>query len=243
MIQIAAIVVLFFLQCQADMPPVQKDFDQNKILGTWFGIAAASNCKAFMQMKKEHMPSPVIIFSLNKDHMKCTMAFQTKDGCQQMDVDMTIVEEGHYKSKTVHGDNEVVMAGTDYDTFLVEFTKTQIGPDTCMTVKLWGRKDKLSDDRVKQFEDHLKDVGLQVQNYIKFHDKVLNWVKICPATEQLVSLKVSSMPATRFPARVSQVAKSQLRNANADPSSYILSTELAEGGMHHHYFLLGQKKG
>ncbi|KAM5145500.1 olfactory protein-like [Mantella aurantiaca] len=99
MIGIAAIVVLFFLQCQADVPPPMKDLDQNKILGTWFGIAVGSNCKQFMQMKSDQMPPPVIAYSKDNEKIKSTAAFQTDKGCQQMDFDMSVVDAGHYTCK------------------------------------------------------------------------------------------------------------------------------------------------
>nr|DBA21345.1 TPA: hypothetical protein GDO54_018002 [Pyxicephalus adspersus] len=155
--------------CEKENPPYM-------ILGQWTGVAAASNCKPFVQMRKtqvkaEHMPPPVNDYSFQNGKMKSTAAFQTAKDCQQMDTEMTIVEPGHYKSKTPYGENEIVIAGTDYTSFLFEYTQTKNGLDICVTVKLLGRTEKLSEEKIKQFKDNLKSLGLTEENYIKFHDK------------------------------------------------------------------------
>ncbi|XP_040180430.1 olfactory protein [Rana temporaria] len=171
MIRIIAIVVLFFLQCQADLPPVMKDLDENKVLGAWNGISAASSCKQFLQMKSDNMPSPVNIYSLSNGHMKSSTSFQTDKGCQQMDVDMTTVEKGHYKWNMPQGESETIIVATDYEVFLMEFTKSHMGAEDCVTVKLFGREGTLPEDRIQHFKDHIKKVGLNEEQYIRFHTK------------------------------------------------------------------------
>ncbi|XP_073454082.1 olfactory protein [Aquarana catesbeiana] len=171
MIRIIAIVVLFFLQCHADLPPVMKGLEENKFGGVWYGVAAASNCKQFLQMKSNNMPAPINIYSLNNGHLKSSTSFQTDKGCQQMDIDMTTVEKGHYKGKMQQGDFETIIVATDYDVFLMEFTKNQMGAEACVTVKLFGRKYTLPEDKIKHFREHIEKVGLKEEQYIQFHTK------------------------------------------------------------------------
>ncbi|CAI9599493.1 unnamed protein product, partial [Staurois parvus] len=153
------------------MPPVMEGLDENKVGGVWYGISAASNCKLFLQMKSENMPAPVIIYSMNNGHMKSSTSFQTDKGCQQMDVDLTTVKIGHYKWKSPQGDSETIIARTDYNTFLMEYMRSQMDEIICTTVKLFGREDTLPEDRITEFKDHIKDLGLKEEEYIRFHEK------------------------------------------------------------------------
>ncbi|XP_073496695.1 olfactory protein-like [Phyllobates terribilis] len=155
----AAIVLLLCIQCQAVDIKEQENFDENKFMGKWFGIIAVSNCPVFNLMKKD-MTMPIIGFEKDGNTMKSSVAFKTAQGCQQMDSTMEIVDSGHYKHTSVHGDNEVMILKTDYTSYAMEYTKTIHDGHQCITLKLYGRTTELPEIIKKTFMTGIHTMGL-----------------------------------------------------------------------------------
>ncbi|XP_069603763.1 olfactory protein-like [Ranitomeya imitator] len=166
MIQVtAAIVLLLCIQCQAVDLKAQDNFDENKFLGMWYGVIAASNCPVFNVMKKD-MTMPIIVYAKVDNNMKCSVAFKTPQGCQQMDSIMETVASGHYKHKSVHGDNEVMVMKTDYTSFAMEYTKTVHEGEACITLKLYGRTKELPMMIKKEFMHGIHTMGLKDEDVV-----------------------------------------------------------------------------
>ncbi|XP_069799001.1 olfactory protein-like isoform X2 [Dendropsophus ebraccatus] len=127
--------------------------------GRWYGIIAASNCPMFNEMKKG-MKRPLIVYATDGHTVKNSVAFMGPKGCQQMDFSLESVSSGHYKYHSPQGDNEVIMVGSDYHSFSMEFMKSVHDGKPCMTINLNGRGKNVPDDIKKQFIDHIKEMGL-----------------------------------------------------------------------------------
>ncbi|XP_071980552.1 olfactory protein-like [Engystomops pustulosus] len=156
----AAILLLLSIQCQAQEVKPQENLDMHKFSGKWYGIVAASNCPMFLQMKKG-MTLPTVIYSVDGNVVKNKAAFKTPDGCKQMEAVFTTIANGHYTHKSVHGDNEVIIIGTDYLLFAMEYTKTVHEGQTCITLKLLARDTALPDEIQHKFKDFMHGMGLK----------------------------------------------------------------------------------
>ncbi|XP_063791613.1 olfactory protein-like [Pseudophryne corroboree] len=175
MFQLSAFILLLaFWQCPAANMPAQKDFQMSQFKGQWYGIAASSNCPMFKDMKKD-MTLPIIVYGMDKDNVKVAIAFKTPKGCQQMDFKYDTISSGHYKHSSPHGDNEVVIVGTDYKAFALEYTETMHEGKTCTTLKLYGRETNLPMEIKQQFMAYAKNLGLTEDD-----TKVFSKGDLCP---------------------------------------------------------------
>ncbi|XP_056396129.1 olfactory protein-like [Hyla sarda] len=163
----AAVLLLLFIHCQALDVKVQENFDTSKFVGKWFGVIAASNCEMFRKMKKD-MTLPTIMYATDGHSVKNSVAFMTTKGCQQMDANMNVVASGHYTHHSDHGDDEVIIANTDYNSYAMVYRRTTNKDGTCITLNLNGREMKVAEDLKKHFIEHVHQMGLKDEDILIF---------------------------------------------------------------------------
>ncbi|XP_066435814.1 olfactory protein-like [Eleutherodactylus coqui] len=163
----AAVLLLLFIQCQAEDVKPMENFDENKYMGTWFGAIVASNCAMFKEMKKD-MTRPTITYAKDGNILKNSVAFKTPKGCQQMDATLETIANGHYKHDSVHGKNEIIVVNTDYDTTALEMTILVHEGKTCMTAKMFRRDQKLPEDVKEQGLKHFHSKGFTNEDILIF---------------------------------------------------------------------------
>ncbi|XP_075690254.1 olfactory protein-like [Rhinoderma darwinii] len=169
MLQVTSVVVLLlFIQCQAMDVKVQDNFDESKFAGKWYGIIAASNCPIFHKMKHD-MTLPIIVYAVDGHTVKTSVAFKTPEGCKQMDATLETITSGHYKHHSVHGDNEIIIAKTDYQSIAMEYTKIIHEGASCITLKLYGREMNVPEDIKHTFIEHIHKMGLADEDILIFH--------------------------------------------------------------------------
>ncbi|XP_053551308.1 lipocalin-15 [Bombina bombina] len=70
------------------------------------------------------------------------------------------ITPGHYKF-SARGENEVIIIGTDYDHFGLEYTRRVSEKEVTVTVKLFGRQTDLPEAVLNKFKEMCKALGLK----------------------------------------------------------------------------------
>lgn len=163
-----ALFALSVLCAHGDVP-IQPDFQEDKIVGKWYGIGLASN-SAWFQAKKQQLKMCTTVITPTADgNLDVVSTFPKLDRCEKKSMTYMKTEEpGHFLSKSPRygSDHDIRVVETNYDEYtLMHATKTK-GSEVNTIVSLFGREKNLRPELLEKFKKIAKEQGLTDDNIL-----------------------------------------------------------------------------
>ncbi|CAJ0941568.1 unnamed protein product [Ranitomeya imitator] len=163
-----ALVTLSAL-CAYGEVPVQPDFQEDKIVGKWYGIGLASN-SAWFQSKKQQMKMCTTVITPTADgNLDVVATYPKLDRCEKRSMTYIKTDQpGRFLSKSPrYGSDHVIrVVETNYDEYtLMHAIKTK-GSEVNTIVSLHGRNKDLRPELLEKFKELAKEQGLTDDNII-----------------------------------------------------------------------------
>ncbi|XP_069842529.1 lipocalin isoform X1 [Dendropsophus ebraccatus] len=162
------LVTLSALCAQGDVP-VQPDFQEDKILGKWYGIGLASN-SAWFQAKKQQMKMCTTIITPTADgNLDVVATFPKQDRCERKSMTYIKTEQpGRFLSQSPrYGSDHVIrVVETNYNEYTLMHTIKTKGNEVNTIVSLFGRTKNLRPELLERFQQLAKEQGLTDDNIL-----------------------------------------------------------------------------
>ncbi|XP_068105066.1 lipocalin-like [Hyperolius riggenbachi] len=161
-------LALSVLYVQADVP-LQPDFQQDRIVGTWYGIGLASN-SAWFQAKKQMLKMCTTVITPTADgNLDVVATFPKQDRCEKKS--MTYIKTdlpGRFLSKSPRygSDHVISVVESNYDEYTLMHTKKTKGTEVNTIVSLFSRSKDVRPELIKKFKDLALEYGLSSDNIL-----------------------------------------------------------------------------
>ncbi|XP_063792241.1 prostaglandin-H2 D-isomerase [Pseudophryne corroboree] len=163
-----ALVVLSALCAQGEVP-VQPDFQEDKIVGKWYGMALASN-SAWFQSKKQVMKMCTTQITPTADgNLDVVATFPKQDRCEKKSMTYIKTEQpGRFLSKSPrYGSDHVIrVVETNYSEYVLMHTLKTKGDQVNTIVSLFSRTKDIRPELVEKFRKLAKEQGLTDDNIL-----------------------------------------------------------------------------
>ncbi|KAM3910691.1 lipocalin [Leptodactylus fuscus] len=157
-----ALVALSVLCAHGDVP-VQPDFQEERIVGKWYGIALASNSNWF-QGKKQQMKMCTTVLTPTADgNLDVVATYPKLDRCEKKSMTYIKTEQpGRFLSKSPRygSDHLIRVVETNYDEYTLMHTVKTKGSEVYTIVSLFGREKSLRSELLVKFQNFAKEQGL-----------------------------------------------------------------------------------
>ncbi|XP_071981493.1 lipocalin isoform X2 [Engystomops pustulosus] len=157
-----ALLALSALCAQGDVP-VQPDFQEDKIVGKWYGIGLASNSNWFQARKQQMKMCTTVITPTADGNLDVVATYPKQDRCEQKSMTYIKTEEpGRYLSKSPrYGSDHVIrVVETNYDEYTLMYTLKTKGNEVSTIVSLFGKTPVLRPELLEKFQKFAKEQGL-----------------------------------------------------------------------------------
>ncbi|XP_072285895.1 lipocalin-like [Pyxicephalus adspersus] len=163
-----ALITLYVLYVKADVP-LQPDFQDDKIVGRWYGIGLASN-SAWFKAKKQFLKMCTTIITPTADgNLDVVVTYPKQDRCEKKSMTYIKTEQpGRFISKSPRygSDHDISVIETNYNEFTLMHTLKTKGSDVNTVVSLFGRSKELRPELVEKFKQTAKEYGLTDENIL-----------------------------------------------------------------------------
>ncbi|XP_075041501.1 lipocalin-like [Mixophyes fleayi] len=163
-----ALVALSVLCAQAYVP-VQPDFQEDKILGKWYGIGLASNSAWFKSMKQLLKMCTTVITPTADGNLDIVATYPKQDRCEKKSMTYIKTEEpGRFLSKSPRygSEHDIRVMETNYQEYVMMHTLKTKGNEVNTIVSLFGRTKDLRPELVEKFKQVAKEQGLTDDNIL-----------------------------------------------------------------------------
>ncbi|XP_010006183.1 PREDICTED: lipocalin-15-like [Chaetura pelagica] len=153
-----ALLLLCLLQAAAEVP-VQPDFSTEKFAGTWYVVAAVSNCPVFLKMRDGMKSSITTISFTPEGNLAMRLVLPMLDTCQRIELlYQQSGQAGHYVAAQEKRDLRVME--TDYSHYAIVYQVHQNDQEASTALQLLTRKQDLSPQLLQKFRVFIPSVGL-----------------------------------------------------------------------------------
>ncbi|KAM4019692.1 lipocalin-like isoform 1-T1 [Anomaloglossus baeobatrachus] len=163
-----ALVALSAL-CAYGEVPVQPDFQEEKIVGKWYGIGLASN-SAWFQSKKQQMKMCTTVITPTADgNLDVVATYPKLDRCEKRSMTYIKTDQpGRFLSKSPrYGSDHVIrVVETNYDEYTLMHATNTKGSEVNTIVSLLGRTKNLRPELLEKFKALAKEQGLSDDNIV-----------------------------------------------------------------------------
>ncbi|XP_073412162.1 lipocalin [Dendrobates tinctorius] len=163
-----ALIALYAL-CAYGEVPVQPDFQEEKIVGKWYGIGLASN-SAWFQSKKQQMKMCTTVITPTADgNLDVVATYPKLDRCEKRSMTYIKTDQpGRFLSKSPrYGSDHVIrVVETNYDEYTLMHAIKIKGSEVNTVVSLHGRNKDLRPELLEKFKELAKEQGLTDDNII-----------------------------------------------------------------------------
>nr|Q01584.1 RecName: Full=Lipocalin; Flags: Precursor [Rhinella marina]AAA48554.1 lipocalin [Rhinella marina]CAA48138.1 lipocalin [Rhinella marina] len=163
-----ALVALSALCVYGDVP-IQPDFQEDKILGKWYGIGLASNSNWFQSKKQQLKMCTTVITPTADGNLDVVATFPKLDRCEKKSMTYIKTEQpGRFLSKSPrYGSDHVIrVVESNYDEYTLMHTIKTKGNEVNTIVSLFGRRKTLSPELLDKFQQFAKEQGLTDDNIL-----------------------------------------------------------------------------
>ncbi|KAM5146354.1 complement component C8 gamma chain [Mantella aurantiaca] len=158
-------------QSPIDKIQAVTNFDISKFAGKWYLLSIASECN-YLKTNNHRVEATLIQASASKNsqgtEVMAVSTFRELDGiCWEIKhAYQTNKIKGRFilKGKGYMGKVDVVLAETDYQNYAIFYYQRK----NKITLKLYGRKTKVTDDIYRKFDDHVKKQGMDLEYIYQF---------------------------------------------------------------------------
>ncbi|NXX84600.1 LIPO protein, partial [Urocolius indicus] len=157
------LVLLGALQAQDDVP-VQRDFQQDKLVGRWYSIGLASNSNWFKEKKQLMKMCTTVISSSADGNLEVTSTYPKGDQCEKRNSLYTRTEQPgrfSYSNPRWGSKHDIRVVETNYDEYALVATQISKGSGSSTMVLLYSRTKELSAERLERFRQFSKEQGLR----------------------------------------------------------------------------------
>ncbi|XP_051492842.1 lipocalin-15-like isoform X2 [Apus apus] len=152
-----ALPLLCLLQAAAEVP-VQPDFSTEKFVGTWYVVAAVSNCPVFLKMRDGMKSSITTISFTPEGNLAMRLVWPMLDTCQRIELlYQQSGQAGHYVAQEKR---DLRVMETDYSHYAImhQVQQDKQGPSTAL--QLLTREQDVSPQLLQKFRGFIPSVGL-----------------------------------------------------------------------------------
>ncbi|XP_018412259.1 PREDICTED: lipocalin-like [Nanorana parkeri] len=163
-----ALATLYVLYVQADVP-LQPDFQEDRIVGKWYGIGLASNSGWFKTKKQFLKQCSTVITPTADGNLDVVATYPKQDRCEKKSMTYIKTEEpGRFLSKSPRygSDHIISVVETNYDEYTVMHTLKTKGNEVNTVVSLFARGKELRPEILEKFKQTAKNYGLTDENII-----------------------------------------------------------------------------
>ncbi|XP_077333101.1 complement component C8 gamma chain [Lithobates pipiens] len=147
------------------------NFDINKFAGKWYLLSVASECN-YLKINNHRVEATLIQASASKNsqgaEILAVSTFRELDGiCWEIKhAYQTNKIKGRFtiKGKGYMGQVDVVLGETDYQNYAILYYQRR----NKITLKLYARKTKVTDDIYRKFDDHVNKQGIDLEYIYPF---------------------------------------------------------------------------
>ncbi|XP_068105064.1 complement component C8 gamma chain [Hyperolius riggenbachi] len=151
-----------------------KNFDISEFTGKWYLLSVATDCN-YLKTNNHKVEATYLQVSLPKTkagvkvpQSMLVSTFRVLDGiCWEIKHSYAINKiKGRFllKAKPYHGMVDIVVAETDYENYAIIYFQKK----GKITLKLYGRKAKVSDDIYRKFDNHVIKQGIDLEFIYSF---------------------------------------------------------------------------
>ncbi|XP_043923903.1 lipocalin-like [Protopterus annectens] len=165
---VLCITLTLFYVAYAGATAVQKDFDLKKFLGTWHGLATATNSDWFLG-KLKCVPCLAQLNLTADGNIELTRSYIWPENSPKSVTTYAVTSEpGVFHAKTLKGGYpiEFRVLETDYNKIAIAVAYMNDGDRKFTVVKLLSRTRDISADTVDKFEDYTLKKGLTKANIV-----------------------------------------------------------------------------
>ncbi|OCT65214.1 hypothetical protein XELAEV_18041453mg [Xenopus laevis] len=122
--------------------PLQPDFQNEKVLGKWYGIGLASNSNWFKDRKSHMKMCTTIITPTTDGNMDVTATYPKMDRCETKSMTYFKTEQpGRFRAKSPRygSEHDMRVVETNYDEYILMYTVKTKGSETNQIVSLFGK--------------------------------------------------------------------------------------------------------
>ncbi|CAI9599492.1 unnamed protein product, partial [Staurois parvus] len=166
--QLSPLTTLYVLYVQADVP-LQPDFQDNKIIGQWYGIGVASNSAWFKDKKQFLKMCTTVITPTADGNLDVVATYPKQDRCEKKSMTYIKTEQpGRFLSKSPRygSDHVISVIETNYNEYTLMHTLKTKGSEVNTVVSLFGRTPNLSLELQEKFKQTAKEYGLTDENIL-----------------------------------------------------------------------------
>ncbi|KAG8447417.1 hypothetical protein GDO86_014772 [Hymenochirus boettgeri] len=149
--------------CVRSEVTVQPDFQDDKILGTWYSIGLASDSNWFKAKKNIMEMCTTLIRPDPNGNLELVSTYPKGDRCERKTMNYIKTDHSgrfHYKSPRYGSDYDIRVVETNYDEFALIHSVKSKASDVSNVVFLYGRTKYLRPELIEKFQRFAKAQGL-----------------------------------------------------------------------------------